>query len=197
MMKMTEQTTLADLATYLNALGNPFVTMMKGLDGKRHAIMHLNNPPGMFMGQGETVADALEAMFSAYRRATLPDGLKAVLEQPLRFDGYAEREHQPLPDGDGPQCEAKGQCDDVDGSGSCYGCGRWLGDDIQGREVGKPDRRREHRPSSPRRVSDAVQQRIDARNNTVGPCHGCSHAFTDHPNDSGCQFWHDGSELKR
>jgi hypothetical protein len=29
----------------------------------------------------------------------------------------------------GPRCEEKGQCEDVDGSGACFGCGRWLGDD--------------------------------------------------------------------
>lgn len=28
----------------------------------------------------------------------------------------------------GPRCEEKGQCEDIDGSGACFGCGRWLGD---------------------------------------------------------------------
>jgi len=28
---------------------------------------------------------------------------------------------------EGPHCELKGQCEDTDGSGSCKGCGRWLG----------------------------------------------------------------------
>jgi hypothetical protein len=28
---------------------------------------------------------------------------------------------------DVPRCEEKGQCEDLDGSGACKGCGRWLG----------------------------------------------------------------------
>lgn len=28
---------------------------------------------------------------------------------------------------DGPRCQEKNQCEDVDGSGTCFGCGRWLG----------------------------------------------------------------------
>jgi len=30
---------------------------------------------------------------------------------------------------DGPRCQEKNQCEDLDGSGACTGCGRWLGPD--------------------------------------------------------------------
>ncbi len=50
----------------------------------------------------------------------------------------------------GPQCEAKGLCKDFDGSGTCYGCGRWLGGEKEpdaARAPVKVDPNEEPRPS--------------------------------------------------
>lgn len=73
-MKMTPTTTLAELQTYLEACGNPFVTMMKGIDGKKHVIMFAPDH-GQYHGHGETVVEALEGAFTAFRLATLPEEL--------------------------------------------------------------------------------------------------------------------------
>jgi hypothetical protein len=79
MMKVTEKTTLGELAAYLAVLGSPFVTMMKaspGADHARHAIVHLPSL-GSFNGSGATEAEALEAAFTALRLELLPEPLKA------------------------------------------------------------------------------------------------------------------------
>lgn len=125
MMKMNENTTLADLQKYLEACDHPFVTMMKGLDGQKHVIMHAPNA-GTFHGNGTTVAEALESAFTQFRRATLPEALQIFLDEPTRD------EH-----------------DDYDAA-----CGL----------TGVP---------------------------ILGLCHGCGLSRAEHPNDSGCQAWHD------
>jgi len=79
-MKTTEQTTLGELAQYLTVLGDPFVTLMVGLDGYKHVVVNLTGErKGMFIGAGTTVAEALEAAFTSLRLAFLPEPLKAML----------------------------------------------------------------------------------------------------------------------
>jgi hypothetical protein len=114
-MKITEQTTLAELQKYLKVCGDPFITLMSGHphgSHPRHAIIHVPEV-GTFHGGGATVAEALEAAFIEYRRATLPEGLKPYASPP---------------------------------------------------------------PYSPTRAD---------------LCHGCGHRRDQHPNETGCQSWHD------
>ena len=81
MMKMTEQTTLAELHHYLGVLGNPFVTVMPshGDETVWHAIVHLPGT-GTFHGDGTMIAEALEEAFSELRRATLPEPLQVLAD---------------------------------------------------------------------------------------------------------------------
>lgn len=72
MIKITEKTTLGELAEYLVVLGNPFITMgpssRPGADHARNATVYLLGL-GSFYGSGATEAEALEAAFIELRRA--------------------------------------------------------------------------------------------------------------------------------
>jgi len=131
MIKVTEQTTLAELAAALVELGNPFVTIMRSHPGDahaRHAIAYLAGV-GSFPGSGATEAEALDAALTALRlRSVEVKLIEAAKQQDPKFPpGWDNDLRRPLDDE--PRCQAKGQCADLDGSGSCKGCGRWLGGD--------------------------------------------------------------------
>jgi hypothetical protein len=71
-MKITEQTTLAELARYLETVGSPFVTLMKAHPNSsnlRHAIIYAAGQ-GTFHGGGETEAEALEDAFTSMCNVT-------------------------------------------------------------------------------------------------------------------------------
>jgi hypothetical protein len=91
-MKITEATTLAELHAYLVELGNPLVTMMKTHSGSRytrHAIMHLGGV-GSFVGNGDTEAEALEAVFAGLRKSL---GITNLAYEPLNY--VSKRPPQP------------------------------------------------------------------------------------------------------
>jgi hypothetical protein len=131
-IRITEQTTFAQLAEQLSLYGDPFVTLGIGPLGSsftRYAMIH-SAKIGSFQGCGHTVAKALDEAFIALRLALLPQPLKEALSEFV--NGPIESEHD--------------QYDRATG------------------DLGRP---------------------ID------GLCHGCAHARAEHPNDTGCQLWHE------
>lgn len=83
-MKITEETTLAELSLYRAKLGAPFVTMMTHGDGlERHAVVQLPGY-GVHSGYGATEAEALSEAFGK---------LEASIGQGLSIDNQAK----PLP----------------------------------------------------------------------------------------------------
>jgi len=179
-VKITGETTLSLLEARLEALGRPHLALrrLSGLGDRRYlAIVTGDGAP--CSGSGPTVARAIDVALAEYA-------------------------HSPQEADYGPQCEAKGQCEDVDGSGTCFGCGRWLGG-----YANDP-------PAAPKigeivqpHVVAAIASRTEAAiipgftTEALKPardpalCFGCGHARADHPNDSGCEVWHDSSERDR
>jgi hypothetical protein len=109
-MKITENTTLAELAAYFTTLGNPSLTLMRKHPRASHgyqAVVYLTHA-GSFNGDGGTYAEAIEDALGSLRSAL---GVTNLAYEPLNY----------------------------------------------------------------------VSER---------PCHGCDRAASEHPNDSGCKFWH-------
>jgi hypothetical protein len=52
------------------------------LDGAKRSVVVCHPVHGTFNGSGETEAQAIEAAFSALRRATLPPALQELLGKP-------------------------------------------------------------------------------------------------------------------
>jgi hypothetical protein len=75
---ITEQTTLAELATQRALLGVSSLTLMADINGQRTAIVQ-HPTGGLHIGQGTTEAVAIETAFSSLRRALLPEALKIAL----------------------------------------------------------------------------------------------------------------------
>lgn len=74
-MKITSQTTLAELAEYANSLGIQFVTVkMKGRFGVLAGIQTDDEP--YLMGNGDDIAEALEEAFAKRRAIWLRAKLK-------------------------------------------------------------------------------------------------------------------------
>lgn len=79
-MKITGETTLAELARYLEATGNPFVTLMKAhpnSSNARHAIIYAAGQ-GTFHGGGATEAEALEDAFTSMRNVRASEARLSV-----------------------------------------------------------------------------------------------------------------------
>jgi len=75
--KITEQTTLAELAVQHAILGCLSLTLIADMKGERAAMVQ--HPSGLHIGRGVTEATAIEAAFSSLRRALLPEPLKELL----------------------------------------------------------------------------------------------------------------------
>lgn len=78
---VTELTTLGELAAQRNLLGVMAMMLSVDPDGPTRSIVVFHPQHGTFTGQGETEAQAIEAAFSALRRATLPPELRAMLDE--------------------------------------------------------------------------------------------------------------------
>jgi hypothetical protein len=175
-MKITEQTTLAELHSYFKACGEPFVTLMANPNGNKflHAIVHA--PAGTFHGGGDTIAEALEAAFTNFRLATLPEPLRSYVEPSgKRLGGTV-----------GVNEHTRHGITDPNGTfGSPYAEAPFAAA-LDGRY-----------PMIPREKATPVGDvsRDPAwnkfRQHADELCHGCSHKREDHPNESGCQEWHD------
>jgi hypothetical protein len=79
---ITELTTLGELAVQRKMLGITSMTLFIDPDGPRRTVVIFNHEQGALTGDGETEAAAIEAAFSALRRAMLPPELRALLNAP-------------------------------------------------------------------------------------------------------------------
>lgn len=209
-MKITEQTTLAELQTYLKACGDPFVTLMMGHPHgahPRHAIVHVPEV-GTFHGGGATVAEALEAALTEFRRATLPEELKQFLdgnEEEILFLGRVKR----FLDGD-----EESEHDQYDRATGDLGrpiapsrIGVSLAEQTQRimetltpREREVLDMRMRAKRERHRWVASSVDHTpacVQCGNHPaheIHRCHGCGETETRHPNDSGCEQWHEAPD---
>ncbi len=110
-MKITEQTTFAELAAYLEELGNPFITMMPAAPGARHAryaIAYVSGV-GTYHGAGATEAEALNDALQVLADAITRAREREVLQTRL---GAAERAKR-----DPAFNKFRAHADQV-----CYGC---------------------------------------------------------------------------
>jgi hypothetical protein len=165
-MKITEQTTLAELQAYLETLGNPFLTVMKthpNSQHARHAIAYLPNV-GSFNGGGNTEAEAIEDALAELRAAMgitnlAYEPLNYIKEKPSRV-GISLRE----------QTER-------------------IMNTLTPREREVLQQRLDDRQRAAR---DPAFNRFQEHADQV--CHGCGHTRDEHPNDSGCERWHADAE---
>jgi hypothetical protein len=147
-MKITEQTTLAELAVERARLGIDEMSIHINTKGARTCAV-FGNGRGCQVA-GKTEAEAIDAAFRKFELAAAgTDGVTrfarlvaindvdydaalynppAGLITPAMPGGPEDRLWNNPPISDGPECEAKGQCEDIKGDGTCFGCGRWLGD---------------------------------------------------------------------
>lgn len=138
-MKITEQTTLAELAIERARLGIEEMSIHINARGARTCAV-FGSGRGCQVA-GKTEAEAIEAAFRKFERAIVEPSADFIVGEPANF---ADMTYYPpaglvtpaMPGGsedrlwndNGPECEAKGQCADIKGDGTCFGCGRWLGD---------------------------------------------------------------------
>lgn len=80
--KINELTTIGELAAQRALLGVSAMMWFASPDGPQRQIIVYHPTHGSFMGAGETEAQAIEAAFSALRRATLPPELRSLIEKP-------------------------------------------------------------------------------------------------------------------
>lgn len=126
-MKITEQTTLAELAVERARLGIEEMSIHINTKGARTCAVF-----GQGRGcqvAGKTEAEAIDAAFRKFELAAAgTDGVtrfaRLVAINGVDYDAA-------LITDDGPECEAKGRCEDIKGDGTCFGCGRWLGGRIE------------------------------------------------------------------
>jgi hypothetical protein len=78
--RITEQTTLGELAVQRVLLGVSALTLMRDNDGQLTAVVQSTS--GLHIGQGGTEAAAIDAAFTSLRRATLPAPLRALIDEP-------------------------------------------------------------------------------------------------------------------
>jgi len=105
---ITEQTTLAELSEQRQLLGVGALMLFTNFDGTRTALVQ-HPSHNSFLGQGPTEAAAIEAAFTALRRATLPPALREALEERT--------------------CTSCGRSSTLDAAGLCMGCNGTEADD--------------------------------------------------------------------
>lgn len=150
-----------------------FVTLMAHPGSKQINAIVYTPDTGMFNGRGNTIAEALEAAFTEFRFATLPEALKQ----------YAR---------------PSGNADEL-----CRGCGRQrslhVNNTLCTESVHRNDihswlaSSNDYTPCCAAIiVTEDGGEALCGQHPTarIHRCHGCGHLPQNHPNDTGCEKWH-------
>lgn len=122
--RITEQTTLGELAVQRAMLGISSLTLMRDLHGQLTAVVQAfqaGGTSGLHIGQGATEAAAIDAAFASLRQAMLPASLRApVSRQPASLVNEP-RDRFSYP---GTLCESGPDSGPDMGEFTCIHCGR-------------------------------------------------------------------------